>query len=202
MNEHFRRRTEPDAPVTTQAAEGLPRRCWTVEDIEAIVEAGIISPDERFELIGGEAVPMSHKGYRHERVKNALARHFMVAVKPPLDVAIETTMRLGDQSLFEPDIAIVEVPSGASAYQIDQARLVIEVADTSLAYDTERKAAVYAAFGLKELWVVNAVSLVTTVFRGPGDAGYASMTEVGPDTELRPLFDPGLACRLGDLRLA
>jgi hypothetical protein len=43
---------------------------------------------------------------------------------------------------------------------------------------------------------------LTTALRERGEAGYANMTEVGPDTELRPLFDPGLACRLGDLRLA
>ncbi len=187
--------------MTTQAAEGLPRRCWTVEEIEAIVEAGIIPPDERFELIGGEAVPMSPKGYRHERVKNALARHFFLAVAPPLDVAVETAIRLGDQSLLEPDIAIVEVPDGSSEYEIDQARLVIEVADTSLAYDTGRKATVYAAFGLRELWVVNANSLMTTVFREPREGGYAQVTEVDPATGLRPLFAPDLACRLADLRL-
>lgn len=202
MNEHFRRTSRPDAPVATQAAEGLPRRCWTVEEIEAIVEAGIISPDERFELIGGEAVPMSPKGYRHERVKNALARHFMVAVKPPLDVAVETTMRLGDRSLFEPDIAIVQIPGGSSGYEIDHALLAIEVADTSLAYDTGRKDTVYAAFGLRELWVVDANSLVTTVFREPRESGYAQVTEVDPATDLRPLFAPDLGCRIGDLRLA
>ena len=56
-------------PPTTQAAEGLPRRPWTVAEIEAAVAAGIIDEDERFELLGGEVVPMSPKGARHELVK-------------------------------------------------------------------------------------------------------------------------------------
>jgi len=60
MNEHF---TEfLPMPETTQAAEGMPRRPWTVAEIEAMVRAGIISEDERFELIGGEVVPMLPKG--------------------------------------------------------------------------------------------------------------------------------------------
>ena len=46
----------------------MPRRAWTVAEIEAMVEAGIIDEDERFELIGGEVVPMSPKGARHEMV--------------------------------------------------------------------------------------------------------------------------------------
>ena len=69
MNEQLRR---PDLTMTTQAAEGLMRRRWSVTEIEAIVKAGILAEDERFELIGGEVVPMSPKGIRHERVKGTL----------------------------------------------------------------------------------------------------------------------------------
>ena len=59
MNTHFR---PPGTPVSTRAAEGLERRVWTVAEIEAMVAAGIIDEDERFELIDGEVVPMSPKG--------------------------------------------------------------------------------------------------------------------------------------------
>ena len=59
MNEMFRR---PSLPLTTQAAEGLVRRRWTVAEIEAMVAAGILGEHERFELIGGEVVPMSPRG--------------------------------------------------------------------------------------------------------------------------------------------
>jgi Uma2 family endonuclease len=69
MNEQLRPRSFPAA---TQAAEGLPRRRWSVAEIEAMVANGIILEDERFELIGGEVVPMSPKGNRHELVKKAL----------------------------------------------------------------------------------------------------------------------------------
>jgi Uma2 family endonuclease len=70
MNEHLR----PNRfPATTQAAEGLPRRRWTVAEIEAMVAQGIILEDERFELVGGEVVPMSPKGRRHEILRGELA---------------------------------------------------------------------------------------------------------------------------------
>ena len=52
--------------MPTQSAEGLPRRRWSVAEIRAMTEAGIIDHDERFELIGGEAVPMNPKGIKHD----------------------------------------------------------------------------------------------------------------------------------------
>jgi hypothetical protein len=54
MNTHFR---SPSLPHTTQAAEGPMRRRWTTADIEAMIEAGVILEDERFELIGGGLCP-------------------------------------------------------------------------------------------------------------------------------------------------
>ena len=69
MNQTFR---SSDLALTTQAAEGLTRRRWTVAEIEAMTRAGILDEDERFELIGGEIVPMSSKGIQHETLKNRL----------------------------------------------------------------------------------------------------------------------------------
>ena len=51
------------APRSTLAAEGLPRRRFTVAEVEAMVAAGVMDEDERVELIGGELVPMSLKGF-------------------------------------------------------------------------------------------------------------------------------------------
>ena len=56
----------------TSAAEGLPRRRFTVAEVEAMVAAGVMEKDERVELIGGELVPMWPKGSHHEVVKTAL----------------------------------------------------------------------------------------------------------------------------------
>ncbi len=60
------------AARVTSAAEGLPRRRFTVAEVEAMVAAGVMEEDERVELIGGELVPMSPKGSRHEAIKIAL----------------------------------------------------------------------------------------------------------------------------------
>jgi hypothetical protein len=51
----------------TSAAEGLPRRRFTVAEVEAMVAARVMEEDERVELIGGELVPMSPKGIDRDR---------------------------------------------------------------------------------------------------------------------------------------
>ena len=58
---------------TTQAAEGLPRLRWTLADLERLTGLGVFTEDDRIELIGGELVPMSPKGNRHENVKALLS---------------------------------------------------------------------------------------------------------------------------------
>jgi hypothetical protein len=77
MNERLR---PSSLPTTTQAAEGLARRRFSVAEIKRMVADGIIAEDERLELIGGEVVPMSPKGNRHEVVKKALHQHWIPLV--------------------------------------------------------------------------------------------------------------------------
>ena len=98
-------------PLTTQAAEGLPRRRFTVGEIEAMVRAGVIDEDERFELIGGEVVPMSPKGARHEWIKIELNRFFQRVAPEHLTIAPETTLRLDAATYLEPDF--LRLPQGS-----------------------------------------------------------------------------------------
>ena len=110
MNELSKRWQMP-----TQSAEGLPRRRWSVAEIRAMTEAGIIDHDERFELIGGEAVPMNPKGIKHERIKGALLHHFIRAVSDTVRVIPETSFYLSDDTFCEPDITVYPRDPGLEA---------------------------------------------------------------------------------------
>lgn len=199
MNERFfLDRTQPQ---TTQAAEGMPRRLWTLAEIEAMVEAGIISEDERFELIGGEVVPMSPKGARHEMVKVDLNRHLQRAVADELSVAPETTLRLDEHSFVEPDFCVFPkavAPGDMRGYDV---LLAIEIADTSLRYDLGRKIGVYAAYGIPEVWVIDAKTLVTHVHRKLGASGYADIFTTGPAETLMAVRAPSVGMCLERLGL-
>ncbi|MGE0213111.1 MAG: Uma2 family endonuclease [Parvibaculaceae bacterium] len=191
----------PFSPVTTQAAEGLLRRRFTVAEIERMVEAGILSPDERIELIGGEVVVMSPKGNRHELVKAALNVFWAKLLPDDLMLVTETTFRLSADTYLEPDFVFYRKAEGLAALNGGNALLVVEVAGTSLAYDQGRKAAVYAGFGVAELWVIDAVRLTARVHREPSPTGYRSTIDFAGNDRLVPLAMPGLAVTLNTLEL-
>lgn len=200
MNEHIR--ADLPWPETTQAAEGMPRRPWTVAEIEAMVGAGIIPEHERFELIGGEVVPMHPKGGRHEMVKGELNWHFQRTAPVQLRILPETTLRLDEKSFLEPDFCVFPRSIFPGDMRGHDVLLAIEIADTSLAYDRGRKLGVYAAFGIPEVWVINAASLITHVHRGLGAEGYRTVLDARPDEEVAAARAEGVGYCLAKLGLA
>jgi Uma2 family endonuclease len=200
MNEHLRQDYLVE-PGTTMAAEGMPRRAWTVAEIEAMVEAGIIDGDERFELIGGEVVPMSPQGARHELVKSELNRHLQRVAADDVSIAPETTLRLDEKSFVEPDFCVFPrsiAPGDMRGYDV---LLAIEIADTSLRYDLGRKIGTYAAYGIPEVWVLNALTLVTRVYKQLGPEGYHNVAEFGPDETMTSVRVPSVSMCLSALGL-
>ena len=191
------------AARVTSAAEGLPRRRFTIAEVEAMVQAGVMDEDERVELIGGELVPMSPKGRRHEAVKIGLVDRWIRARPENCVVAQETTFRLGEDTYLEPDVVIYPRATGLAGLAGASVLLVVEIADSSLRYDIGRKAALYASFGVRELWVIDAVRLTTRVFREPAADGYRNARDFGPADRLAPLIAPeAFALRLEELELS
>jgi Uma2 family endonuclease len=197
MNEHIRQ----PFPATSQAAEGLPRRSWTMAEIEAMVAAGIIAENERFELIGGEIVPMSPKGAFHETVKKELNRYWIKRIPDETDLATETTFRLGERDFLEPDFVFWPRALGIRGLTPGVAQLLVEISDSSRDYDLGRKASIYAGLDLPEYWVVDARSLATHVHREPRDGAFRSVAAIAHADTITPLHLPVLAVCLADLGL-
>jgi Uma2 family endonuclease len=166
-----------------------------------MVKAGIIDEDERFELIGGEVVPMSPKGARHELVKITLNEHLQRSAGRDFWVGQETTLWLDEISFVEPDFCIwprIIMPGDMRGHDL---LLAIEVADTSLSYDRGRKIGIYAAYGIAEVWVIDANSLVTRVHRRLGAEGYREIFDARSDAGLIPDRVPSLRVNLAELEL-
>jgi Uma2 family endonuclease len=144
-----------DSPVT-RAAEGLLRRAFTIADLERLAAVGVIAPDERLELLGGDIVPMSRKGAPHESIRVPL--NMLWGRNRPADsvVAGATGLRLDERNYFEPDFIIWDRKTRYDDVKGLNVLLAVEVADSSLCYDLNRKPLVYAAFGVRELWVIDA----------------------------------------------
>jgi Uma2 family endonuclease len=183
----------------TQAAEGLPRWRWTVAEIEAMARAGIFTEGERFELIGGEIVPMNPKGIQHEILKTMLNLHFAANTPAEFLFTQETTFRLDENSFIEPGFIFYRKADGLANLTPRTALLAVEVADSNLSWDLGRKARLYANFGIPELWVIEAQTRLTHVHRKPGLEGYAEIRKVPEHESLSPSFTPELVVTLAKL---
>jgi Uma2 family endonuclease len=191
--------------AVTRAAEGFPRRAFTVDDVQRMIDAGVIGEDEKFELIEGEIVTMAAKGIVHERIKSALTIAAARALPDHLTVGVVTTLRLANTIMLEPDIAVFpkelfkKSASGFARLDPGDARLVIEVAASSLAYDRGLKARLYARHRVAEFWVIDANESITWVHTGPSGEAWSSIVECGPKDTLTTPALPGFSIRLGEI---
>jgi Uma2 family endonuclease len=191
--------------TATTAAEGFPRRAFTVADIGRMIEAGVIREDEKFELIEGEIVMAAPKGVAHERIKSALTIAIVRALPDHLTVGVEVTLRLTDTVMLEPDIAVFpkelfeRSSDGFARLDPGEASLVIEVAASSLAYDKGLKARLYARHRVREFWVVDANARITWVHTGPSGDTWSSIVTRGPQDVLTTSGLPGFSMRLSEI---
>jgi Uma2 family endonuclease len=189
----------------TRAAEGFPRRAFTVDDISRMMEAGIIGEDENFELIEGDLVVMAAKHVGHDGIKNALNMALARSAPEGVFVAIECSLQLAKDILVEPDITIIS----QAVYAADRksfarprpqdVHLIIEVAASSLAYDRGIKARLYARHGIREFWVIDADERTTWVHTGPSGETWSSIVERGQQDVLTTPAVPGFSIRLADI---
>jgi Uma2 family endonuclease len=186
-------------PVS-RAAEGLARRAFTISDLEKMVEAGLVDPDERLELIGGEIVPMSPKGNRHEAIKGAINFAWGRACPDGYLFIPETGLTLSKTTYLEPDFIVFSRERPLAELRGPDVLLAVEVADSSIDYDLRRKPLIYAEHGVRELWVVSAATRTVHVHIGPGPGGYAWVREYRASDRLEPTTAPlDFAFSLDDL---
>ena len=139
-------------------------------------EAGVFAPEARLELIEGEIIEMAPIGSPHAGCVNKLTRLFVQRAGEAAVVAVQNPVIISNLSVPQPDLALLRARADDYASSHPEAAdvyLVVEVADTTLAFDLGRKAAIYARCGIAELWVVDVNSRAIHVFRKPGPSGYS-----------------------------
>jgi len=185
-------------------AEGRPApRRFTVSDVWRMQEAGVIRPDEQLELIGGELIVMQAKRARHEIMKSDLADALRDRLPRDLRVIVETTLYLADDVALEPDILVYPRAMNPEAVRGPDVLLAVEIADTSLSYDLTDKAALYAAFGVRDYWVVDVKAAALHVHAEPlaegGSAAYRRVVRHGARAAVPLPFMPEVTIRLSEL---
>jgi Uma2 family endonuclease len=178
-------------------SENVLRHRLTVDDYHRMGETGILKADARVELIEGEIIDMAPMGSKHAYVVAALTKRLMSVVATQAEVRCQLPIRLDDYSEPEPDIAIVKPRDRHYAISHPAPQdvlLLIEVADSTLAFDRSIKLPLYASHGITEVWLVDLSANQIYAHREPRDGAYQDVLAID-------VKNPVVLRELADLRL-
>jgi Uma2 family endonuclease len=175
---------------------------WTTEQYLALIDEGMLGPDDRVELLEGVIVSMAPQNVAHAAGVFRVHQAFQRALGERALVRVQLPLALGKRSVPEPDLAIVSGRvSDFDRAHPTTALLVVEVADSSLKQDRLTKRAIYAAAEIPEYWVVNLPDECVEVRRDPEPATrrYARVTIARRGETIEPGTLPGVRVTVDDL---
>lgn len=175
-------------------------RLFTVQDYHQLVATGILKPDERVELLGGQLFQMAPKGTAHSAAMTRIERVLTQCLGARALLRWQDPVQLDDFSEPEPDVAVVR--QDANDYEDHHPTpaeifWLMEVADTTLMRDREIKAPLYSRSQIPEYWLVNIPGRCLHVFREPGPAGYGREWVLTAKETLAPLALPDCLIAIG-----
>ena len=182
----------------------LAHHRFSLDEYEAIIEHGILTSDDRVELLAGEIVKKMTIGSRHAACVKKLNRVFSTALGGRVIVGVQDPVRLPPDSEPEPDLSIVRPRDDfyARAHPSPQdVLLIVEVADTSLPVDRSVKLPLYAASGIAEYWIVDLTNNALDVYTEPRDGRYTRSRRMRGDETIAPAAFPDVVVRVGDILL-
>ncbi len=182
-----------------QVTVDLKKRLWTVREYNRMGELGLIGPQERVELIDGEVLRMSPQKPLQANVTMLLNHSLVSRYGETHYVRVQLPWEANPYSEPEPDFALIskDKPLSSSNHPTE-ADLVIEVADSSLAFDRSRKSRLYAESGVPEYWIVNIPGRCLEVYREPKDQVYSSLQKLSVEETVSPLKVPGEALLIAE----
>lgn len=158
----------------------IRKKRFTADDYQRMGQAGILSEDDRVELIDGEVVAMTPIGPRHNAAVNRANRALMVAVGDKAIVQVQGSVRLDQYHEPHPDLVLLRPRHDYYASRLpgpEDLLLVVEIAESSLEYDRDVKARIYAKLGIRECWLVDLGANRLSSYSAPQDASYQTIRE-------------------------
>lgn len=176
-----------------------PRRIRPLRRVEfdRLVETGAFE-GERVELVRGVLVEMAPQGVPHANAVEVLNELLVSALRGRARVRTQLPFVVGDDSELEPDLAVLERSASRRTHP-SRALLVVEVADSTLAFDRKVKAQLYAEAQVPEYWVVDTARRQVEVHTRPAGGTWKKVERLGTSATLRLRAFPDVELRVADL---
>ena len=183
-------------PVASPPAAAVPtRRRFTVAEYYAMADAGILSENDRVELLDGDIIVMPPIRDWHAGGVKLFANTMPPALQGRAMIAVQDPVRLDEHSEPQPDIMLLQwrddfYRNGHPAP--GDVLLLIEVADTSVGYDRNAKLPVYARAGIPEVWIVNRPARRIESYSDPSGSAYSTVRHFSPGETVAPQAFPDI----------
>lgn len=180
----------------------LERTRISVDRYLKMGDTGVLTEDDRVELIDGDIINMAPIGPMHSADTARLNKLFVLAAGDSAIVSPGASLRLGDYSLPQPDLLLLKPRDDFYSRHLPTAAdvlLLVEVSDSSLAFDQGAKRAVYAKQGVVEYWVVNIPGKCIHVYRDPWGDRYTQAMECTLADTVSPRALPVIQVAVGTL---
>jgi Uma2 family endonuclease len=184
------------------ALENIQRRKLSVDEFNRLGAAGVLGEDDRVELIDGEMIEMAPIGTRHLSKVNRLSRMLSLAVAQDAIVSTQNPIALPPRNELQADIALLRPRVDdyeATLPAASDVLLVIEIADTTVAYDREVKIPIYAQHGIVEVWLLDIQGGSLSVHRDPSLQGNQRVFVPQNTETVSPMLLPGVAIDLAEV---
>lgn len=193
------------AKSNVDEAMALTRHPFTLEAYERMIERGILTKDDRVELLAGEVVEMSPIGDRHFGGVNRIARVLFAAFGELTSISVQGPIAFPPASMPQPDVALLKKRGddyyGGRPLPKD-VLLLVEVADSSLLIDRKIKVPLYAAAAIPEVWILNLAAPALEVYTVPSSGRYTRQivfTRDDASKAIAPVSCPDIDLRIADL---
>ena len=156
----------------------------TVARFHRMVEAGVLTKYDRVELIEGEMIDMAPMGSLHAHAVTELNMLLARMVPEGVRVTAQTPVELSELSEPQPDLMVLGPRPGGYRTALPRPAdvlLLVEVSDTTLAFDRGTKLALYAKGGIAEVWIVDLQAGRLEICRDPRPEGYGVRHQHGPE---------------------
>ncbi len=177
----------------------VERHRFTVEEYHKMAEAGLFSEDDRVELIDGEIVEMTPIGWRHANCVNDLTMFLTSFARGRYVVSVQNPLTISDHGEPQPDLVLLKRRPRGRLPDPDDVALLIEVSDTTLAYDRDVKLPRYARAGIPEVWIVDLEGRRIEAHSAPSADGYGTSREFGPGERVSSASVEGLSLPVDEI---
>src|ERR1700733_2166675 len=181
----------------------LPERMRiSAERFAQMIAAGVLPKYAGGELIGGDMINEPGINPPHSAITARLNELLVLSVGPSVTVSPCGSVRLGDYSVPQPDLMLLKRREDfyfGRRPAASDVLLLIEVSDSSFAYDQSTKRALYARYGIEEYWVVDVQGERVFVYSEPAGEGYARVVECTKADIVSPRAVPVVQIQVGTL---